>query len=140
MTLLGESINLCISIAPAMLAITLACLGARRPGSWFLILVGSAFLAVLSVGLLLSRLVTQCAGQAPTCDAGLVAKPIISGIFAQCYSCYMAKESSQVAAFLSNWAIAIQAASALACVLASIVTTVRFAVWTKRLLQGSARS
>jgi hypothetical protein len=137
MTLGIEFLEILAAVTPALVALVLSLRRATHPSSWFVVLLGSAFLAVLSVGLLLSRLVAQCGEIVTACSDGLVAKPRIAGVFARCYSCHSADESLWLATLLNGWSIPIQAASAIVCVIASVIATVRFVIWTKRLLRSS---
>jgi hypothetical protein len=140
MSLLIEILELLSAIIPAMVAVGLAFRGAAQAWAWFVIVLGSAFLAVLSVGVLLSRLIARCGDPLPACAEGLVAQSRLSGVFAHCYSCVSPDHAFQISAIINSWLIPIQACSAAICVIASAIATIRFVVWAKRLLRGASES
>jgi hypothetical protein len=129
-----EIIEIAVALVPAIISIGLATHRATQAWAWFVIVLGTASLAVLSLGLLLSRLVTKCSEQLPTCPGGSEASPRVPGLFAECFTCESFHPAGALAAKINSWLITSHVSSAVVCVLGSTVATVRFIVWTKRVL------
>jgi hypothetical protein len=133
MSIWTEIIEIIVAISPAVFSILLIRKPASHIRSWFIKVVGTAFLAVVAVGMLLMRLTTACISMETQCVAPAQSVPRSPGVFRTCHMC-MESAITPVAELLNRRAIDLQALSACSCVLISSFIIIRFMMWARRIL------
>ena len=131
-----ECIEILVAASPAVVALILATRHASQMPAWFMHVVGTSFLALLSVGLVLSRLTRTCDLSSATCPDNVPVKSRQPGIFSECYTCEAQGGLLNAAgSFLNSWSFSVQLLAAIVSILASVFTTARFIAWARRVLQ-----
>lgn len=138
MSILVELAENLIALAPALLAILLVWKKPNQIAGWVVGVLGTATIAVVSMGLLLQRLTASCSHPAPSCPEPSQSLTRIPGIFNSCFSC-SAEPVSDLARILNQIALPLQAAGAALCIVISFSTTIRFVLWAKRALASANR-
>jgi len=131
-----ELLELLVAIAPTIATLALVRRAATTIARWFVQVLGSALLAVISLGLLLTRLTATCSTELEACAPAT--KPMVRtpGIFSHCHACIPVQSSGELPAALNYYLLPIHAAAAALCVCASFVAVLRFVLWAKKTLRG----
>jgi len=136
MAIWTECMEIAVAVGPALLSFLLVRKRAGNIRAWFIRVLGSAFLAVISLGLLLMRLTTQCTPVDTQCTPPALAILRSPGIFSACQSC-LTPGLTPAAELLNRWALDLQAISAVTCVLVSSFVIIRFMLWARTTLRNS---
>jgi hypothetical protein len=128
-----EGIELAAAALPAVLSFLLVRRRVTHIRGWFIQVIGTAFIAVIALGLLLMRLTRHCASLEVQCTPPLQLMARSPGLFSTCQWC-AEPGSSQLSEQLNRWTIDLQAVSAAASVLLSSFIIIRFLVWARRTL------
>jgi hypothetical protein len=131
-----EILELLVAIAPTMATLVLVRRAATTIAGWFVQVLGSALLAVISLGLLLTRLTATCAADLESCAPATKALVRAPGIFSHCHICIPDQSSGELLSKLNYYVFPIHAAAAALCVCASFVAVLRFVLWAKKTLRG----
>jgi hypothetical protein len=132
-----EIAEIFFAATPALLCAALLVQKASNQRVWFLRVVGSAFLTVISLGLLLSRLVSNCPTAAPSCPDGLAPRARSPGLFTECFSCTSPTQTDGLSTFLNSITFSIQLGSTVVTVIMSLIVMIQFMIWAKRTLKDS---
>lgn len=107
----------------------------RRPArfikGWVVQVIASCLLAILGLGFTLMRLTARCSIGAPPCTEGLTEVPRTPGIIDSCEIC-ASSSPAPISEFLNGWALEAQGVTAAICLLVSLLTVLRFAIWTRK--------
>lgn len=134
-----ELVEVFLSVAPAVAAVVLVRKTTTLIKGWFIRLLGTSALAVVSIGMLLTRLTAMCTSEALTCTPPSVETSRIPGIIKACQCCGSAS-GTRFAAILNQNSVDIQACATALCVAISFATTLRFMIWAGRMLSSKNTS
>lgn len=134
-----EFLELAVSTTPAIAAALLARRAPISIGRWFISVLGTATLAVVSIGLLLMRLTASCLPQEVTCPSPSLLAPRVPGIFKACQIC-TTPSTHRISELINERSVDIQALATALCVAISVVTIVRFMVWARKALSAKDRT
>lgn len=137
MQTLIECIEILASVAPAAAIVLLVKRGALTISGWFVQVLGSAVLAIMSLGMLLTRLTATCSGAIEACANTFTQVLRTPGLFSHCSTCVADPSTTILVSRLNQYALPIHAGAAALCVVASFVAIIRFVLWTKRTLSTS---
>lgn len=138
MRILIELWELTFVLFPVILSGAIVWKPAQKISGWTFQVIASATIAFLSLGFLLMRLTTPCATTSLQCGEGLVPITRVGSPFGTCEVC-APSGAPDLITLLNSWAIPLQGASAALCVMGSLVTTLRFVFWARRLFASQPR-
>ena len=118
-------------VAPAILASVLLVLHASKIQMWCVKVIGSSAVSLLSIGLTLMRLTSQCSSDSLKCDSSQTVTPRIPGIIRVCQLC-VDPSSSSFWSRVNEVELQAQAILAALCLGASLVVTVHFILWCRK--------
>lgn len=128
-----ELIEILISVAPLLISITLARGIPSRINGWFVKVLGTSLLAILSIGILLMHLTASCASSEVACGPSEALIARTPGVIKSCGWCSR-QAGSGLAEFLNQYEVDIQAFCTGICVVISLITILRFMRWAKHVL------
>jgi hypothetical protein len=137
MPTLVECIEILASVAPSIAVLLLLKRGARTISGWFMQVLGSASLAIMSLGMLLTRLTATCSTTIKACADSTTQVLRTPGLFSHCSTCVTDSSATILISRLNQYALPIHAGAAALCVCASFVAIIRFVLWAKRTLRNS---
>lgn len=128
-----EYLEIGAAVGPAALSIVLARLSAPKISTWFIKVIGTAALSILTLGMLLTRLTAQCAPLVTECPppAELITRS--PGVFKSCQLC-VSSASVPVGEFLNQRIVDLQAIATAVSVLISSFVIIRFMLWARKTL------
>lgn len=133
MALLIELGEFLIAIFPVVIAMALMRSKNASPTGWMFKIIGSTFLALLQIGLLLRRLTATCEESPPLqCDSLALQRERIPGIFDFCRYCAESTKvqktpiSESFSVFLNQISLPVHAIGAIITLLISLFITISF--------------
>jgi hypothetical protein len=128
-----ECLEIGAAVGPAVLSILLARMSAPKISTWFIKVIGTAGLSVLSLGMLLNRLTAQCAPLVTECPSPTQLITRSPGLFKSCQLCG-SSAYAPVGEFLSQRVVDLQAIATGCSVLISSYVIIRFMLWARKTL------
>ena len=137
MPLKKELLELALTLILPLLALLPLVSPARSIQRWVGYVLLTAATAVLSIGFLMSRLLAQCLTNTPTCSNSQVVTLYLAGLtsrYSDCSVCMDITPSTlqRLALLLNGSHIQVAVVATALCLLMSLLTLLRFALWTRR--------
>lgn len=126
-----ELIEWSVVVAPAICALLLLAIRANRIQIWCVKVIGASTVSLISIGLTLMRLTTQCASDNIQCIAPGAVIPRVPGITRSCQLCV---DPSKASFWLRANELELQAQGIVAalCLGTSLIITIHFVLWCKK--------